>query len=63
MGGCAARPGGRFTGYNRTMPALEEYFAERFGDRAGAEISRRRDAARTGIPATLEAIRAVLADR
>ncbi|WP_394215111.1 SRPBCC family protein [Brachybacterium vulturis] len=59
----AAGGGTELTQYSRTLPALEEYFAERFGDRAGAEIARRRDAARTGVPATLEAIRAVLADR
>ena len=59
----AAGGGTELTQYTRTSPALAEHFAERFGDRAEAEIARRREAARTGIPATLEAIREVLAGR
>jgi hypothetical protein len=57
-------PGGgtELTEYTRTTPLLEETFAERYGDRAQEEIEvRQRDAA-GGIPATLEAIRRVLAE-
>ncbi|ODQ92814.1 SRPBCC family protein [Mycolicibacterium holsaticum] len=38
-------------------------FHERFGDQADREIEKRRDAARTGIPATLAAIKAVAETR
>ncbi|MDN5600193.1 MAG: SRPBCC family protein [Brachybacterium sp.] len=57
----AAGGGTELTQYTRTSPALAEHFTARFGDRAEAEIAQRREAARIGIPATLEAIRAVLA--
>ena len=56
-------PGGgtELTEYTRTTLGLEEVFAQRYGDRAEEEIQVRQEAARTGIPATLEAIREVLA--
>ncbi|MFC3774645.1 SRPBCC family protein [Mycolicibacterium holsaticum] len=38
-------------------------FHERFGDQADGEIEKRRDAARTGIPATLAAIKAAAETR
>lgn len=56
-------PGGgtELTEYTRTTLGLEEVFAQRYGDRAEEEIQVRQEAARTGIPATLAAIREVLA--
>lgn len=53
--------GTELTEYTRTTAYFEEVFAERYGDRAEEEIQVRQEAARTGIPATLEAIREVLA--
>ncbi|WP_349270976.1 polyketide cyclase [Mycolicibacterium parafortuitum] len=41
------------------LPKGIEGFRERFGDTAQAEITKRSDAARDGIPATLAAIKAV----
>jgi Polyketide cyclase / dehydrase and lipid transport len=38
-------------------PACEELFAERFGAEAEAQLENRAEAARTGIPATLAAIK------
>ena len=55
--------GTELTEYTRTTAYFEEVFAERYGDRAEEEIQVRQEAARTGIPATLEAIREVLAGR
>ncbi len=55
--------GTELTEYTRTTPSLEEVFAERYGERAEEEIRVRHDAAREGIPATLAAIREVLAAR
>src|SRR5690554_5979802 len=39
------------------LPAGEEYFQERFGDDAEAEVQKRADAARTGIHDTITAIK------
>lgn len=50
------------TEYTRTTPLFETTFAERYGDRAEEEVATRRTAAQAGIPATLEAIRKVLAE-
>lgn len=59
-----AVPGGtELTEYTRTTPLLAEAFAERFGVRAEEEIARRQEAARAGIPATLEALRALFEAR
>jgi uncharacterized protein YndB with AHSA1/START domain len=56
-----AVPGGtELTQYSRTTPQLEAMFIERYGERADEEIAVRQEAARTGIPATLEALREVL---
>ena len=59
----AAGGGTELTEYTLTTPYFEEVFAERYGDRAEEEIAVRQRAARTGIPATLAAIREVLASR
>ncbi|WP_114855088.1 SRPBCC family protein [Brachybacterium sp. YJGR34] len=57
-------PGGtELTEYTRTTEYLEAVFAERYGDRAEEEIAVRQAAAREGIPATLAALREVLAAR
>lgn len=58
-----AAGGTELTEYTRTTSYFEEVFAERYGDRAEEEIALRQQAARTGIPATLAAIREVLAGR
>ena len=55
--------GTELTEYTRTTEHLEEVFVERYGDRAEEEIAIRHAAAREGIPATLAAIREVLATR
>lgn len=55
-----AEGGTELTEYTRTTPGLEEAFAQRYGERAEEEIAVRQEAARAGIPATLEAIRRVL---
>lgn len=55
--------GTELTEYTRTTARLEEVFAARYGERAEEEIAIRHEAAREGIPATLEAIREVLAGR
>lgn len=59
----AAGGGTELTEYTLTTAHLEEVFTERYGDRADEEITVRQEAARTGIPATLTAIRDVLASR
>lgn len=59
----AAGGGTELTEYTHTTTNFEEDFAERYGVRAEEEIAVRHEAARTGIPATLEAIREVLARR
>lgn len=41
------------------LPAGLERFRERYGDRADSEVAERTHAARTGIPATLAALKAV----
>lgn len=60
-GGAAGEPRTLLTEYSRTTPLFETTFAERYGDRAEEEMATRRKAAEAGIPATLEAIRRVLA--
>ncbi|MEO3757769.1 SRPBCC family protein [Mycobacterium sp. B14F4] len=49
--------GTRLTETWKFLPKGIDGFRERFGDQAGAEIDKRRDAARSGIPATLAAIK------
>ncbi|WP_172799443.1 SRPBCC family protein [Mycobacterium sp. IS-3022] len=51
--------GTRVTEIWKFLPKGLNGFRELFGDQADAEIEKRRDAARTGIPATLAAIKKV----
>jgi hypothetical protein len=53
-----ARQGTRLTQSWHFLPKGIAGFRERFGDRADAEIALRREAARSGIPVTLAAIKA-----
>jgi hypothetical protein len=66
VGGTIARWGYTFTpvdgGTELTeswefLPAGVAWFGERFGDQADAQVANREEAARTGIPATLAAIK------
>jgi len=50
--------GSRLTESWEFLPGGAENFRERFGDDAEAQLELRREAARTGIPATLAAIKA-----
>ncbi|MCV7282334.1 SRPBCC family protein [Mycolicibacterium flavescens] len=50
--------GTKMTEHWELRPVGVEGFREHFGDRADEEIAARREAARTGIPATLAAIKA-----
>lgn len=50
--------GTRVTESWQVLPAGIEFFRERFGDAADAELDIRAELARTGIPATLAAIKA-----
>ncbi|PWH07632.1 SRPBCC family protein [Brachybacterium endophyticum] len=59
----SAGGGTELTEYTRTSPTFEEFFTERYGDRAEEEIATRQEAARAGIPATLATIRGILDGR
>lgn len=54
----AKGPGTVLTQSWRFLPKGIEGFHERYGDTAGTEIAQRSGSAKTGIPITLEAIRA-----
>ena len=55
--------GTRLTESWKFLPAGIAGFGERFGDRADAEILKRSDAAHSGIPETLTAIKAAAESR